>query len=118
MHDLSNLDYENLLILLEKLIDKKIDEKLINMGVESASYGVVSDIRETKVDADGNITAVVRADVKLASGDIIRNMFNATGEILEAGDNIKIYGSETDKKNRYIGIKYEREVASYAEQTD
>lgn len=118
MSKINELDFEVLLNLFEKIIDAKIDEKIKSLGLESSSYGVISSLDKTKTDTDGNVTEVVRASVKLATGETVNNLFNATGQILNVGDNVKVYGSQSDIQNRYIGLKYEREVVSYAERVD
>lgn len=107
---MNEIEYEELTVLIEKLIEKKVYEILNNIGVEAVSSGVITSLDKTKSDTDGKITSVVRASVKLPNGELVSNIFNASGEILSVGDNVKIYGSRTNMSNRYIGIKYESEV--------
>lgn len=103
-------DFEQLTTLLEKLVEKKVYEILNKFGVESTSLGVIDSLDKIATDAEGNITAIERASVRLANGEVVSNLFNASGEILSVGDNVKIYGSRTNMSNRFIGIKYETEV--------
>lgn len=102
-------NYEEIEKLLNKLIEKKVYEILDNLGIESSSYGKVKEINISTPDADGNTTSVTRATIETANGEIVENIFNATGEVLNIGDNVKIYGSRSNMSNRYIGIKYKKE---------
>lgn len=110
MNNMNEHDYEQLKLLIERLVENKVYDIINNLGVESVSSGKVVAIDSTQTDADGVTSEVIRASVELADGNIIPNLFNASGEILAIGDNVKIYGSRTNLSNRYIGIKYEREV--------
>ena len=110
MNSLNELDYEQLKFLLEKLIENKVYDILNNLGIESSTSGRVVQLDKTNTDADGNITKVIRASVELSDGRVVPNLFNASAEILKVGDLVKIFGSRTNMSNRYIGIKYEREV--------
>lgn len=112
INQIKEMDYEQLKLLIEKLIEKKVYDILNSLGIETSSSGVVSAIDIVQTDDGGNISQVTRASVALPSGEIISNLYNATGEILCIGDNVKIYGSKTDMSNRYIGVKYEKEVLS------
>ncbi len=107
---MNEIEYEQLKTLIEKLVEKKVYEILNNYGIESASSGKIVSLDKTRSDADGNITKVVRASVELPNGEVVSNLLNASEQILEVGDTVKIYGSRTDMSNRYIGIKYESEV--------
>ena len=110
MNSLNELDYEQLKFLLEKLIENKVYDILNNLGIESSTSGRVVQLDKTNTDVDGNITKVIRASVELSDGRVVPNLFNASAEILRVGDLVKIFGSRTNMSNRYIGIKYEREV--------
>lgn len=110
MDNMNEYDYEQLKILLEKLIENKVYEILNDSGIESTSSGKIVSLDKTRVDSNGNITEVVRASVELPTGEVVSNLYNASGEIFRIGDNVKIYGSRTNMSNRYIGIKYESEV--------
>ena len=112
MDNMNEIDYEQFLSLIEKVVENKVYQILNNLGIESVSSGKIVSLDKTRNDAGGNITEVVRASVKLPSGEIVSNLLNASGEILFVGDNVKIYGSRTNISNRYIGIKYESEVVS------
>lgn len=112
MDTMNEMDYEQLMSLLEKLVEKKVYEMLNNLGIESVSSGKVVSLDKTRADADGNVTEVTRASIELPDGTIVSNLNNASGETLSVGDKVKIYGSRTNMSNRYIGIKYESEVVS------
>lgn len=107
---MNEIDYEQLLSLIEKVVENKVYQILNNLGIESSSYGVVSDIEEVLTNAEGDIIRVVRASIVLPDGEKVENLYNASGEVLAIGDKVKIYGSRTNMSNRYIGIKYEGEV--------
>lgn len=109
-NQINEMDYQQLKSLIEKLIENKVYDILKSLGIETSSSGIVSAINVANTDDSGNILQTVRASVTLPSGEVISNLYNATGEILNIGDNVKIYGSKTDMSNRYIGVKYEREV--------
>lgn len=110
MENLNELDYEQLKLLIEKLVENKVYAILNNFGVESTSFGKIVSIDKSNVDDSGNITSVTRATVELPDGKIVSNLYNASKEILKIGDFVKIFGSRTNMSNRYIGIKYESEV--------
>lgn len=110
MDKLNELEYEQLTSLIEQLVENKVYEILNNHGVESTSSGRVVALDETITDDTGNITKVVRASVELSDGRVISNLYNASEEKLRVGDLVKIFGSRTNMSNRYIGIRYEREV--------
>ncbi len=110
MNENNIIDYEQLTNLIEKLVEKKVCKILNNYGVEASSFGKVISLDKTNSDTDGNIQQVIRASVELPDGSIINNLYNASDQILRMGDNVKIYGSQSDMSNRYIGIKYEKEV--------
>ena len=118
MENINEITYEQLMKLIESLIEKKVSEILDRFGIESTSMGKVVSVDKVLTDADGNITKVCRASVELSDKSVVSNLFNASGEILSVGDEIKIYGSKTNMANRYIGIKYEGEVTPIVEQTD
>jgi hypothetical protein len=102
--------FKQLESVLKKYIEKIIDERLKIFGIEATSSGKVASLDKTRVDSEGTIQKVLRASVELSNGDVVSNLFNASGEILTIGDSVKIFGSKTDMSNRYIGIRYEREV--------
>lgn len=110
--DNNKINYEQLYELINNLVEKKVNSMLQNYGVESSSFGVVDSI--IKINNDAN-SSVLRASVKLPDGTIVENLYNATGQQLKVGDMVKIYGSESNISNRFIGTKYEREVINYAE---
>lgn len=110
MNNMNEMDYEQLVGLLNKLIENKVYDILNNLGVETTSFGKIVALDKTKSDTDGVVTAVTRASVELPDGNVVSNLLNASGEVLSIGDNVKIYGSRTNMSNRYIGIKYESEV--------
>lgn len=110
MNGMNEHDYEQLEKLLEKLVEKKVYKILNDIGVESTSSGKIVSLDKTKTDADGTVTTVTRASVEMPDGSVVSNLFNASGESLSVGDNVKIFGSRTNMSNRYIGIKYESEV--------
>lgn len=110
MDKLNELDYEQLKNLIEKLIENKVYDILNNLGIESTSFGKIVSLDKVNVDADDIVTKVVRASVELSDGKIVPNLFNASEEILNIGDSVKIFGSRTNMSNRYIGIKYEKEM--------
>lgn len=107
---MNEMDYEQLMSLLNKLIEKKVYDILNNFGIEASSSGKVVSLDKISRDTDGNISEVIRASVELPGGEIVTNLFNTSGKVLDIGDNVKIYGSRTNMSNRYIGIKYEKEV--------
>ena len=111
---MDELQYEQLTSLIEKLVEKKVYEILNNLGIETTSFGKIVSLDKARYDDEGNIVEVARASVELPDGEVIRNLFNASGEVLSIGDNTKIFGSRTNMSNRYIGIKYEREVSPNA----
>ena len=110
MTNMNEMDYEQLVSLLNKLIENKVYGILNNLGIESTSLGKVVALDKTEVDSGGSIAKVVRASVELPDGAVVSNLYNASEETLKIGDNVKIYGSRTNMSNRYIGIKYESEV--------
>ena len=111
---MDELQYEQLTSLIEKLVEKKVYEILNNLGVETTSFGKIVSLDKTRSDDEGNIVEVVRASVELPDGEVVSNLLNASTENLTVGDNVKIFGSRTNMSNRYIGIKYEREVSPNA----
>ena len=108
MKNLNEFDYQQLELLINKLIEKKVYEILNKNGIESSSYGKIVKIDTINTDVDGNVTEVIRASVKLLDGTIVNSLYNASERILSVGDKVKIYGSNEDVNNRYIGIKYDR----------
>ena len=106
---MTEYEYEEFEKLINKLIEKKVYEILDKLGVESSTYGKVKEINISTSDTDGNVTSVVRATVEATSGEIVENIYNATGEILNVGDTVKFYGSRNNLSNRYIGTKYKKE---------
>lgn len=107
MENLNDFDYEQLLNLLDKLIEKKVYTILNNFGVESSSYGKVTKIDAIETDSDGNVSKVIRASISLPDGTSVSNLYNASERVLSVGDKVKIFGSTKDLSNRYIGIKYD-----------
>lgn len=95
---------EKLLSGLDKIIEKKVYAVLDLMGFEASDYAVVKNLSGTTTDTDGNITAVTKADVKIGE-TTVQGLLNKTGEILSVGDKVKIYGSQSNLSNRYIGLK-------------
>ena len=81
-----------------------------NLVIESVSSGKITSIDDVTTNSDGKIISVNRASVSLSNGSVVSNLYNASGEILNIGDMVKIFGSRTNMSNRYIGIKYESEV--------
>ena len=110
MNSMNEMDYEQLMSLLEKLIERKVYDIFNNLGIESVSSGKVVSLDKTRTDEDGSIVEVIRASIELPDGTIVSNLSNASGETLSVGDMVKIYGSRTNMSNRYIGIKYDKEV--------
>lgn len=104
MENENKIACDKILSGLDKIIEKKIYEILDQRGVEYSDYGTVSAITESETDDAGNITAVKRADV-LVDGSTVAGLLNKTGDILEVGDNVKVYGSRSNLANRYIGLK-------------
>ena len=95
---------DKLIASLEKLIKKKIYETLDEIGIEASDYGVITNLVNVEKDTDGNIISVSTANVQVSGQDIF-DIPNKTGELLEVGDSVKIYGSRKNLSNRYIGIK-------------
>ena len=106
---MNEYEYEEFKKLIDKLIEKKVYAILDNLGIESSSYGKVKEINISTSDDEGNVTSVSRATIETASGETVESIYNATGEILNVGDTVKIYGSRSNLSNRYIGIKYKKE---------
>ena len=110
MNDYTNnvLQYQELENLIEKLVEKKVLSILDNLGVEATDYAIVSSIDSVEYDETETdvIKSVLKASVILPNGDEIRNMINGSGEILQIGDKVKIYGSRSNISNRYIGMRY------------
>ena len=105
----SDFDYNELLKLIEKIVEKKVNNIFDNLGVEASTYGEITSLDTTTTDESGNTTKVERASVKLPDGSFVHNLFNASGENLKLGDKVKVYGSRQNMSNRYIGIKYNKE---------
>lgn len=110
MNNLNEFDYQQLENLINKLVEKKVYEILNNLGVESTSFGKIVGFDKVTVDEEGNVTEVTRASVELPNGEIVRNLYNSSNQILKFGDKVKVFGSKSDLSNRYIGIKYEKDV--------
>jgi hypothetical protein len=92
MEKLNDFDYEQLTILIEKLIEKKVREILNNNGVESSFRGTIVSVEPPN--------AVVRFP------DGIEVLLpNNSGVSLEPKDKVIVYGSQTNIANRYIGAK-------------
>ena len=111
----SETQYRELEILIEKIIEKKLLSVLDSLGVEASDYAVVSSIDsaeyETVTDAESDtetqvIKSVSRVSVELPNGEKIRELINGSGEILEVGDKVKIFGSRSNMSNRYVGMRY------------
>ena len=94
MKNLNEFDYEQLVALIEKLIENKVCEILNNNGVESSFRGTV-------VSVDPNSPYVT---VKFSDGTVV-SLPNNSGGTLSDGDNVIVYGSQTNIANRYIGAK-------------
>ena len=101
-------DYEALYNAIETIIEKKVYEILDNLGIEASDYAIVDFLSDYDTDENDNavITSVRRASVKLPNGERIDDLYNSSGEILQLGDRVKIFGSRKNTSNRYIGIKY------------
>lgn len=95
---------EKLAVSIEKMITRKIYEVLDEMGIEASDYGDIIELVDVEKDTDGNITKVNSANVRVLGQDVYE-IPNKTGEILNVGDNVKVYGSRKNLSNRYIGIK-------------
>lgn len=94
MEKLNEFDYEQLVVLIEKLIEKKVREILNNNGVESSFRGTV-----VSVEPDSPYVKVKFPD------EIVVSLPNNSGEDLAEGNNVIVYGSQTNIANRYIGSK-------------
>lgn len=90
---------------IDKIVEKKILEVLDGLGVEFSDYATVKEIISYTADSSGTITAVTEASVQISDFSSPITLINKSGEILEVGDKVKIYGSRTNIANRYIGIK-------------
>lgn len=113
-------DYSTILSMVEKIVEKKVYEILDKLGIESSDYGEIDWVSDYTTNDEGETESVIRASVMLPSGERVDDLYNASGEILEVGDRVKIFGSRTNMSNRYIGMKYtehlrESEVVSDAE---
>lgn len=94
MDKLNELNYEQLISLIERLIEKKVSKILNDNGVESSFRGTVV---STEPDS-------LYVEVEFPDG-IVVSLPNNTGEVLSQDDNVIVYGSRTNITNRYIGVK-------------
>lgn len=106
MENTHELDYKEIHGLLNRLVEKKVNAIIDNLGIEVSLLGEIVSVDSIVSNEEGEITEVFTASVKLTSGDIVRDIKNTTGEILRVGDVVKIFGSRTNISNRYIGARF------------
>lgn len=100
--DINNETADGLVSLIRKIVREEIANAQRNSGkdVETFRHCLVKSVSK---DGEGN---VVSADIKdLSTDEIIKSVPNKSGEVLDDGDTVRIYETNGNYNNRYIGLK-------------
>lgn len=92
-------DIEN---VLNELIEKRIKAILKQKGVETPYEGRVDSVEEETENTD---PYAQYADVSIVGYNVVVRLRNLSGELLVPGNRVRVYTSNANLSNGYIGIK-------------
>ena len=93
---------ESLEYMLNEIIDKRVKAILKQKGYEAPYIGEVLNIEQADENTDPYAQYV---SVFVVGYDVEVRLRNLSGEILSEGDRVKIYTSNGNLANGYVGIK-------------
>lgn len=96
--------------ILKEVIDRRIKSILKDKGFETPYEGRVDSVEDVNGNIDTDGTTITDpytqyANVFVVGYDVTVKLRNLSGELLVSGDRVRIYTTNSNLANGYVGIK-------------